>query len=451
MEATAPRRVWIQGPFTDLVFFSFGWIVALAAFVAADRAGIGPKARPVLFAVILLFNFLHRHLTFPLIYGDPEQFRARRGAYLLVPAVCVAVTAAAVLLVRPAGVEGTPVAAPLRIAPGSGVDFFVLEEKGVRRLQARFTGAETAPEAAAEAIHRQLGGVLAAEAAGGRIAVRAPDGTRFYLGAAGPLEALGLRGAVGRLYEPSRPYLTLLVVLSVLWTIFHTMMQKVGLLRVYGRKAGVTDGPWIDRAFVFSWLVFIFFHLGTRPELRAQVAAVSSTGRALKAFLESFPALLPGLSIGALAIAVAATVLYLRREIARPGPFEWPKNLYALSILGLYAGFYYDVIAGYAVFAFSHAIEYLAFVNAYARKKYLARPAESSFLARAVRRQALAMGAFVLVVAGSFLLWRTGSETTLHWYIVATGWLHFLYDGWIWKVRAPEVGRPLGIAYAASN
>jgi hypothetical protein len=30
-------------------------------------------------------------------------------------------------------------------------------------------------------------------------------------------------------------------------------------------------------------------------------------------------------------------------------------------------------------------------------------------------------------------------------YYSATSLLHFLYDGWIWKVRRPEVARPLGI------
>jgi hypothetical protein len=35
-------------------------------------------------------------------------------------------------------------------------------------------------------------------------------------------------------------------------------------------------------------------------------------------------------------------------------------------------------------------------------------------------------------------------------YIVGSGFLHFIYDGWIWKVRRPEVGAPLGISYAAA-
>ena len=113
----------------------------------------------------------------------------------------------------------------------------------------------------------------------------------------------------------------------------------------------------------------------------------------------------------------------------------------------IYATFYYDMVVGYAVFAFSHAIEYIAFVNIYSRKKYLARPAGSSLLARAVRHQTLAMGVYCLAVAPAFFLWRWQGPTSLEWYIVGSGFLHFLYDGWIWKLRKPAVGKPLGLDY----
>ena len=134
-------------------------------------------------------------------------------------------------------------------------------------------------------------------------------------------------------------------------------------------------------------------------------------------------------------------------EIKERSHFSWPRNLYVASILMLYATFYYDMITGYAVFGFSHAIEYIAFVNIYSRKKYLAQSPDSSFMARAIRRQALWMIGYCLLLVPAFLLMNWGAPTVLTWYITGSGFLHFIYDGWIWKVRKPGVGAPLGIRY----
>ena len=128
---------------------------------------------------------------------------------------------------------------------------------------------------------------------------------------------------------------------------------------------------------------------------------------------------------------------------------SWPKLLYAGSIGMLYAIFYYDLGVGYAVFSFSHAVEYIVFVNLFSRKRYLSRPPGSSVLARAVRHQGAAMLGYVLVVVSVFLFWNQLAPVALHVYIVGSGFLHFIYDGWIWKTRDQSVGRPLGISYAA--
>jgi hypothetical protein len=320
------KSLWIHGPATDLVFFGWGWLAALGAFAGVDRARWG-----LLFAVVLFFNFLHRHLTFPLVYGDPEQFRERKRVYVALPFLLAGLTVWA----------------------------------------------------------------------------------WFF----------------------RRPVYTALVAVAVLWTIFHTIMQKVGLLRIYGRKAG-TGSAAVDRTFVWSWFAAVVLHLGSRPEVRAQAAAASPAGRWLRTAFESAPALLPSLTVAALAVALGATALLLR------GRFSVPRVLYALSLLALYAGLEWDLIAGYAAFSFSHAIEYLAFASVYAGRKHAEG---SSLLARAAQRPVFALAGFVVVVGGGFLLLRQSAPAALHVYIVSTGFLHFLYDGWIWKVRRPEVARPLGL------
>jgi len=188
-------------------------------------------------------------------------------------------------------------------------------------------------------------------------------------------------------------------------------------------------------------------NLGSLPAVREQAAATGRAGRYAAQALSLADRWLELGSAVALIIAVAVTGLYLRAELR--GRFSWPRNAYAASILMLYATFHYDLVVGYAVFGFSHAIEYIAFVNVYARRKYAAQPARSSLLARAVRRQVLSMTLYVAALVPAFLLARELAGPELGWYITGSGFLHFIYDGWIWKMRKPDVGRPLGLSYAA--
>ena len=131
-------------------------------------------------------------------------------------------------------------------------------------------------------------------------------------------------------------------------------------------------------------------------------------------------------------VTAILTVLYVRDALSRPHP-AWPKLLYAASIPLLYATFFFHVGIGWAVFTFAHAIEYIAFVNFFARKKYRGRSPASSPMAWLVHRQLPAMVVYMLVAGGGYWLWSVSAAAALHTYIVATGFLHFIYDGWIWK------------------
>jgi hypothetical protein len=305
-----------------------------------------------------MFNFLHRHITFPLVYGDPEQFNRRKKAYFLLPLFFLLLTVASLL-------------------------------------------AEPPP---------------------------------------------ALAQSLGKSLRIQRPFFIALLMASFLWNVYHTMMQKVGLLRIYSRKAGWGDSR-LDKAVIFSWFLYLFLQLGALEAVRHHVGRLAVVGRVLNAVLQPVFAWFPFLAILALAGALVVTFFYLRKELANPRGFHVPKNLFLLSILMLYSVFFYDFLVGYAVLGFSHAVEYLAFVNIFSRRKFLARPESSSFLARAVRHQALSFGIFTVTLLVIYFVWRGHSRTTLEWYIVGSSFLHFLYDGWIWKVRQPEVGKPLGVVY----
>jgi len=245
--------------------------------------------------------------------------------------------------------------------------------------------------------------------------------------------------------KPIRPYFTVLVFISVAWTIYHTLMQKMGILRIYSRKAGHGSAR-LDKAMIFSWFAYLFFACAASPAIEKRAAKLSSAGKILKSILEPiFPAL-PYFAWLSLALALVVSFFYLKAELSGHRPFHWPKNLYLLSVLLLYSTFLYDFLVGYAVFGFSHAIEYLAFVYIFAGRKYRARAPSSSWMAKAVTRQALSFGVFLLAMGLLYLPWRWVSNDTLQWYVAGSSFLHFIYDGWIWKVRDPQVAKPLGIS-----
>jgi hypothetical protein len=248
--------------------------------------------------------------------------------------------------------------------------------------------------------------------------------------------------------KPIRPYFTILVFISVAWTIYHTLMQKMGILRIYSRKAGYGSAR-LDKAMVFSWFAYLFFACAASPGIERRAAKLSSAGRILKQILAPVFPFLPYIAWLALAAALVVTLLYFKTEWSAGGEFHWPKNIFLLSILLLYTTFLYDFVVGYAVFGFSHAIEYLAFVYIFTGRKYRAREPNSSWMARAVTRQALSFGIFLLAMGLLFLPWRWISNSTLQWYVIGSSFLHFIYDGWIWKVRDPRVSKPLGIATPA--
>ena len=339
-EGKSRSGLWIGSPWLDLVWFSFGWIPLFLVMVVLNERGTSSFVS-ILIVSILISNFLHRHLTFPLVYGDPEQFRRHRIAYIALPPFFLALT-----------------------------------------LASYFWG-----------------------------------GGSFYL----------------------------LQTLAILWTLYHVVMQKVGLLRIYSRKSGASR-LWLDKFLPLAWLGALALHGAASPILREEMLGPLGIDRAARSALGAWQSELWIAAWLALGTTTLLTALYLRDELRQPRPSR-PKLLYALSISLLYATFYYNVAVGYAVFAFSHAIEYIAFVNLHSRRKYESYPPRASLMARAVRHQAAVMTVYCLGMTGVFWVCNQHAATALGVYITGSGFLHFIYDGWIWKTREPEVGQPLGISY----
>ena len=233
----------------------------------------------------------------------------------------------------------------------------------------------------------------------------------------------------------------ILLAVSIVWTMYHTIAQKYGFTRIYSRKAGY-GYAWIDKGIIYSWFVYLFFALGERNR---DLLQQYHEGRTLIRFVGDYFHIFTMISYVALAVAIAFTAIYVYVELKNWDKISLPKNIFVFSVLLLYAIFFQSLIVGFLVFGFSHALEYIAFVNLFVSSKYKKRPDTGSFFSRVTKRQWLYAGIFTLMLAGISFAGININNYVLGLYITGSSFLHFIYDGWIWKVSKPDVGKPLDL------
>jgi len=110
----------------------------------------------------------------------------------------------------------------------------------------------------------------------------------------------------------------------------------------------------------------------------------------------------------------------------------------------------------YMALAFGHAVEYMVFVWAFQRRRYARPLAHDPLLGRLLRYPLAAYGVFtigaaVLFVLGSYwgvLIFRDQPRPELFgaplalWFgfwAVYQSMVHFYFDGFLWKMRLPEL------------
>jgi hypothetical protein len=453
MNDAVKSNPWIHSPKVDLIFFSLAWTLLFGAYLLVDQTSWKNEGRMGLLYLTLLVTVFHRHLTFPLVYGDPDVFSARKKSYAALPFILILLTAGSLLYVVEPMVAGADLPQPIALKKGEGLTVFLREGKQSKQLNVDFSGEEKSVQEVAASFRRGVEGELHVEAVGESLHFSIAKGSPFEKFSFGNFKGrflkkrLGIPQTGGLSWKRERPLFLLLMLVSALWNFWHTLMQKLGILRVYSRKADYGKS-WLDRSMVWVWFGCLFFALAASSEARRQVTRLAEAGRILTHATEPILPWLSFLVVGFLLVGGALTTLYFIQEFKNRQNFHWPKNIFLFSIWGIYLTFFYDFFAGYVTFGFSHAVEYLAFVNVYAHRKYAHRTPVSSWMARWVGHQGRNFLIFMGVSAAIFVPWFWNSPMTLNWYIVTTSFMHFLYDGWIWKVRRPEVGSALGIQYA---
>jgi hypothetical protein len=242
-----------------------------------------------------------------------------------------------------------------------------------------------------------------------------------------------------------------LAIVAGLWNAEHTLMQRYGLTRIYGRKAGDDHGP-LEKAMLLSWLslalVWVAVDSRTAGFLgRIDLGTVNHDALSILASLRPMGLVLLGpVALAASGLAVA----WVQAERRRGDGANPAKHIYVASTAILFAVILVDPIAGFVAYVASHAIEYFAVVHQALGNRYLDSRSGGSLgrTVRTLRRPGFYvayLGGILLMMA---LLSRLGSVTLYSAVFFGFGGLHVFYDGFIWKLRRPAVARSLSATAA---
>jgi hypothetical protein len=229
------------------------------------------------------------------------------------------------------------------------------------------------------------------------------------------------------------------------WNVWHVIQQRYGLLRAYAARAkgGLETREASRRDFRLLWAAVLV----TAPlVVLGQRSVIESRPEAAPVFSVIGPWLAP--SFVAIVAAVfaalflAAFVAWARGE-ARAHPLaRAPRYVFlgsTFALLGIFV--LHGPVVGYLVFGVAHSVEYLGFVHHFGERKYKGTAgAAAARLLGDVRRAPVLLAPLFL----AYLLLHAHRFTLAYvTYFSTTSALHYLYDGWIWRLRQPKVSEPL--------
>ena len=223
-----------------------------------------------------------------------------------------------------------------------------------------------------------------------------------------------------------------------LFNYFHFVRQKYGILRIYSGK-----GQWghkqLDAWTSYLWGIAGFGYLFA---FQADVE-----GRVMHYLHTLIGTPLP--EVGAQGIyvaAIAVTIAWLVYEF-RGAQINWPKLLFFVSVAFMYG--VVPILSSDALFiatSFSHAAEYIALVALTVHNKAKLDAFASPVLTRAGKRIVPYTAGFIVVVSGLLYGLKFLSLPIFLVFTYGTSFMHFIYDGMIWKLRRPRVAREVGAA-----
>jgi hypothetical protein len=239
--------------------------------------------------------------------------------------------------------------------------------------------------------------------------------------------------------------LATVALMAGLWNAEHTLMQRYGVMRIYGRKAGDTHGN-IEKPMLIVWLVAGIAYIGAFVDLQRLVRKLGFGGTNARSvdILGHLTSVARVVFSVAAIVGVTLAVKWLRAERSLGPAASRPKHWYALGTAGLVVAVMLDPIAGVAGYVAAHAIEYFAVVHSSLRKRSDTAPVAAA--TRTPARRAVTYAGYFAAITALVLLTRSHFDGRLYALAVLFfGALHILYDGFVWKLRRPAVAASLGI------
>ena len=243
--------------------------------------------------------------------------------------------------------------------------------------------------------------------------------------------------------------LMLVAAVAGLWNAEHTLLQRYGLTRIYGRKVGDDHGG-LERWMLQSWLLVVLAWVAVdarTPGFLARLNLGANNAGSVQALTSLRPlalVLLPPLAV----TAGVLVVCWLRAEHRRGRAANPAKHLYLASTAVLFVLTLVDPIAGLAGYVAAHSIEYFMVVHGVLGKKYRTG-VDGGLLGRAVRARTGAAGflaGYVVVIAAVLFASQAGTPSVVTVVFLTLGGMHLLYDGFIWKLRRAAVASSLNVS-----
>ena len=233
-----------------------------------------------------------------------------------------------------------------------------------------------------------------------------------------------------------RPELVALV--AGIWNVGHTIRQRYGISRLYGRMTGVDCGA--DNRLLWSWLSVAALVAVAATDLSetARDLGLSRRNTAAMDTLDSARALALALVPVAVATAVVVTRQAVRDERRRED-HSTARLAYLGSTALLLVVLAVEPVTGFVAYVGAHAAEYLFVVRwRIGRAAQRVTPRDG---VGALARRVGGGGTLLLYVAAVIVLIVSlrsirGSDVTGA-VVLTLGALHLLYDGFIWRAAAP--------------
>lgn len=243
--------------------------------------------------------------------------------------------------------------------------------------------------------------------------------------------------------------LVLIATVAGIWNTGHTLQQRYGLTRIYGRFAGHANGR-TEQMMLWSWLLFVMMFVATDSGLLGKVTQLGLgelNEKSLQILVDVAATIRPALPVfGLAALGLAARWIRDERSHRTINPAKW---LYVGSTAVLFAVMIWQPVVGFVGWVGSHALEYYVVVHHHLGSRYGNGEHEDAVISKFARTTRARIGfvvVYVLAVVGLMKALSTfGSALAYSLVFLLLGAMHLLYDGFIWKLRDPEIAKAFHI------